>query len=285
MSLRDIFPLPLAQEDFNDPPAPWTSDALYGLLGVQQAGAAGATTITDAGAIASAVAFGAAQLNLRIFSGAISSLEACGTPTTRFAIAPAEITTAQAFGAASVGFSTTAASIGSAEAFGTPSVAFQLAPAAIASTEAWGSAQLNLRIFIGGIGTSETAGAPTVLQASPQTIEADAIAGAEAFGGASIGEPPRELFFPPPTQGLAKVRHPRTPRLIPATPRPRRLGAIGIPTAEAVGRPELAISRAPQVLEALAFSAVGRAGAPALTRKPSARQLADELEEIFDIAA
>jgi hypothetical protein len=239
--------------------------------------------IIDAGGISSSEIFGAAQLNFRIVASAITSLEAAGSPTTRFTVMPTGISSTQAFGTPGVRFTIAAASIASAGAFGSPAVAFQLAPSAIASLEAWGSARLNLRISIGGIGSSEIAGAPTVLQASPQTIGAVAIAGAETFGAAFIGDPPREQFFPPLAQGVLKVD--RMPRLIPATPRPRRLGAIGIPGAEVFGEPGFSISRAPQLLAAIALQPHARAGRPAFARAPSARQLRDEQEILFDLAA
>ncbi len=273
------------EQQFESPASPWTSaDWLVAGGMVQEEAGAAAQTIVSAGAIATAQAFGSAQINFRIFPGAIASLGAFGTATTKFNVVPGGITTAQAFGTASVGFRITTAAIGSVEAFGTPSVAFRLATSAIASLEAWGSAQLNLRVLASGIGAAESAGTAAVLQASPQTIAVDAIAGGESFGALFIGEPPQEqLFFPPPA-GRARPERPLPPRA-PAIARPRRLGAIGAPTAEAFGGPELSISRAPQALEALAFSASSRSGTPQLARKPSARQLADELEEIFDIAA
>lgn len=242
-----------------------------------------ASAVSQAGGIASVEAFGAAQLNFRVFPAAIASLESFGAASTRFAVTPASIASGEVFGAAAAGFTIRTASIGSVEAFGTASAAFRLAPSAIPSLEAWGGAQLNLRVFLAAAGSAETFGATTALQASPQTIAAATIASAEAFGSTFIGEPPREQYFPPPTQGVQKPE--RLPRVIPATPRPRRVGAIGMPTAEAFGEPSLSISRAPQVLAAIALQPNTRIGAPALERAPSARQLRDEQDLVFDLAA
>lgn len=145
-------------------------------------------SITAAGAVASAEAFGTAKVNQNIAgAGAIASVEAFGTAKVNLSVAPTGITSAEAFGAPTVLIPQTVSpsSIASAEAFGTSRVNLNIVSAgAIASTEAFGTARANLSIAPSAVASAEAFGTAQINQA----ITAAGIASAEAFGTAKINQ-------------------------------------------------------------------------------------------------
>lgn len=173
-----------------------------------------AQPITDAGAIATGEAFGAGQVNLRLFdAGAVASLEAFEAPSLRLTVSDSgaiasggafgaptvtvdrlvsdagAIASAEAFGSPTVtqGGISGAGDIASAEAFGTPVLHQRLSGAvAIASGEAFGPATLGLRLSgAGAIATAEGFGSPTVTVAQLLS-DAGAIPSSLAFGAATV---------------------------------------------------------------------------------------------------
>jgi hypothetical protein len=128
--------------------------------------AAGGQTISPSG-IASAEAFGAAQLNLAFTATGIASAEAFGSASVAALITGAGIASAEAFGSAQLNLAFTASGIASAEAFGAATVTLggatqSLTPNGIVSAEAFGSAQLNLAFTASGIVSLEAFGSATV---------------------------------------------------------------------------------------------------------------------------
>lgn len=77
-------------------------------------------------------------------------------------LSPSGIASAEAFGAAQLNLGFTASGIVSAEAFGSASVAALITGAGIASAEAFGAAQLNLAFTASGIASLEAFGSATI---------------------------------------------------------------------------------------------------------------------------
>ena len=79
-------------------------------------------TISGAGNIASAEAFGGDKLNMNINPGSIASLEGFGSPKLNLNIQPSGILTSEGFGMAKLNLNVKPGAIASAEIFGTPIV-------------------------------------------------------------------------------------------------------------------------------------------------------------------
>jgi len=168
-------------------------------------GAAAALTITDAGGIASAEAFGGSQVNLWTHPSGVASVEAFGnaittgpiittgissseafeSPKVNLKILASAIASLEAFGAAQLNYILSMTGIASLEAFGTPIVSGPIIAVGITSDEAFGTPQINLIVFPSGITSEEAVGA---LQVN-LNILAQAIASAEAFGAPIIAGP------------------------------------------------------------------------------------------------
>jgi hypothetical protein len=155
-------------------------------------------TVSNAGSIASAEAFGAPTLALGktiTSTGAIASAEAFGVPTLALGLtitSAGAIVSAEAFGTATVsggasGTISNAGGIASAEAFGVPTLAAGVAVSnvgAIASAEAFGTPALAFGATIsnaGAIASAEAFGVPSLIIGAT-IIGAGAIPSAEAFG-------------------------------------------------------------------------------------------------------
>lgn len=159
----------------------------------------GVVTVTPTG-IASAEAFGTAQINQTISgAGNIASAEAFGSSTVVpgvVAITGAgDIASAEAFGDAAVSaggsFITGAGDIASAEAFGSatvlPGAVTIIGAGGIVSAEAFGSAALGLYLLgAGGIVSAEAFGSAAVQLGTLTITGAGNIASGEAFGDALI---------------------------------------------------------------------------------------------------
>lgn len=113
----------------------------------------GAASITGAGQIAGAEAFGGAALAPAISAAGVASAEAFGQPAVSVAaaIVAAGVAGAEAFGAPVVAAGVAAAGIASAEASGQPAVAATVAAAGVASAEAFGAAVVAATIAAEGI--------------------------------------------------------------------------------------------------------------------------------------
>ncbi|MCI0430771.1 MAG: hypothetical protein L0210_09565 [Rhodospirillales bacterium] len=171
-----------------------------------------AQTISGAGGIATAEAFGSGKVNL--------------------SAAPSAIVSAEAFGAAKLNLAAAGAgNIASAEAFGSGKVNLAATPSAIASAEAFGTAKLNLALTgAGAIASAEALGTPIVsTPGGAQTLSgAGGIASAEAFGTAAISA----------AQAAAGAGPAIGPRIIfvsSRAPQAQALGPAGIGSAEAFG--------------------------------------------------
>jgi hypothetical protein len=155
-------------------------------------------TVSNAGGIASAEAFGTPTLALGrtiASAGAIASAEAFGVPTLALGLtitSAGAIASAEAFGTAIVsggasGTLSNAGAIASAEAFGVPTLAAGVTVnnvGAIASAEAFGAPALALGAAIsnaGAITSAEAFGVPSLIIGATIT-NAGAIPSAEAFG-------------------------------------------------------------------------------------------------------
>ena len=155
-------------------------------------------TISSAGAIASAEAFGSHQVNLHLALSAIVSTEAFGSHKINFKLEPSGIATAEVFGTAKFTLFILPSSIASVEAFGTAKLSSKLSPSAIASLEdfgtpvvagpiiaesiasleAFGTAQLNLTIYPSSIVSAETFGTAQL----NLKLSVTGIVSVEAFG-------------------------------------------------------------------------------------------------------
>lgn len=154
--------------------------------------AAAGIAVSGAGAIASAEAFGTAQLNFTLLASGIASAEAFGTLGASFQVPLTGIPSGEAFGTAKLNFTLAPSGIASGEAFGTPSVVKTIAASGIVTAEAFGAPTVlpTYTITAAGIASSEAFGAAAVVQPLlPQTLLPGGIASAEAFGAAVVIAP------------------------------------------------------------------------------------------------
>lgn len=113
-------------------------------------------------------------------AGGIASAEAFGTPTITVGISPSGITSGEAVGTQAVqAHLTNISGIASVEAVGTPTVGGSITPAGIASSEAFGTPTITVGIASGAIASAEAVGSPTIQAA---VAVAGGIASTEAFG-------------------------------------------------------------------------------------------------------
>lgn len=146
------------------PTSVWYNPAAAAVL----TGEAGPASITNAGAIAAAEAFGSASIQPRVDPAALASSEAIGAPVVSIAHAI-----------------TGAGAIASVEATGSPALTLTVEPAALASSEAIGAPSTRLTVAPGAIVSAEQVGVPS---AQPR-LAPGAIAGAEAFGSPTLSDP------------------------------------------------------------------------------------------------
>ena len=200
----------------------WTAARTISLYGTG-ATVAAPQTISSAGAIASAEAFGTHKVNFKLDPSGIATAEAFGTLKASFKLEPSAIASLEAFGTPSVGLRVLSpSSITSLETFGLSIVAGPIIATGIVSLEALGSPQLNLKITASAITSLEAFGTAKV----NFTLSPSSIASAEAFGTPQLnlkitvsGITSSEAF------GTAIVAGP--------------IIASGIASAEAFGTPQL----------------------------------------------
>lgn len=212
-------------------------------------------TITGAGNIASAEAFGAPSLAAVVSPASVASAEAIGAPIVVASVVPAGVPTAEAFGAPAIAAQIAPAGLSSAEAIGSAQLAAVVSTAGVATAEAFGAPVIGASIVAAGIASAEAIGQPA-LAANVQT---SGISSAEAFGqptvggaaaadifGASIAS--AEAFGSP---ALAAVVQPAGVATAEAIGQPTvgsaaaLVDVAGIPSAEAFGTPALAVVVAP----------------------------------------
>lgn len=148
---------------------------------------AGPQTISDAGAIGSAEAFGSHtvinMLQLITSAGAVNSAESFGTLKLTLYLLTQAIMSSENFGLQKILLYLIPSGISSAEAFGTPTVSTSaqfIEPSSIASAEIFGLSKINLRVTGQGIDSAESFGVLLVygeLILSPSSILPE-----EAFG-------------------------------------------------------------------------------------------------------
>lgn len=117
-------------------------------------------------------------------AGAIASAEAFGSPALDLTINPAGITSAEAFGAPAIDLTISPASIPTSETFGTPAIVLTLNPGAIASGEVFGVASLALTLNVESIDSAEAFGLPLIQLAGPpqEITDVGGIPSAAEFG-------------------------------------------------------------------------------------------------------
>lgn len=172
------------------PPAPAAPQTLdpSAIASAEAFGTAQVNQTLSPTAIPSSEAFGTAQLNLQIAPTAIASAEAFGTAVLELFLLPTAIASAETFGTPQLNFALAPTAISSAEVFGAATVVpgpITTSPTAIGSAEAFGTAQVNLTIAPPAIPTDEAFGSATVVPGGI-TTSPTAIASAEAFGTAQI---------------------------------------------------------------------------------------------------
>jgi hypothetical protein len=240
---------------------------------VGTASAGGAASISGAGQIASAEAFGTSVLLLQvsvaglatgegigsvaisgaIAAGGVTSLEAMGSPAFATAIIAAGIANAEAFGQPNVGIAAQeiagAGNVGSAEALGQPALTVSIEAAGTDSAEAIGRASLLVAIAAASISTTEAIGQPDVGGDPAQEITSAGIADAVALGQPSAGAAVQASGIPS-AQALGQ------PNVGAAA---AEIAAIGITSAETLGSPAAAAS-----INAAAMASAEAAGSPAI---------------------
>ncbi len=198
--------------------------AAYGMVAVE-VWEAPAQSISGAGNIATAGAFGTAKLNQNVSAaGAIASSSAFGTARTATNVTAAgAIATAAAFGTATVGTS-----------------AQQVTGAgAIATAFAAGVLALGLRVTgAGAIGSAYASGAPTVLRGAVTLSGAGAIATAAAPGTPTVS--PGAVTVSP--SGAASSSATGSPTVAPGSV---QVSPAGVASAGAVGAPRLGANVTP----------------------------------------
>lgn len=192
--------------------------------------ATGAQTISGVGGIATAEAFGTAQLNFALSLTGIATAEAFGSSTIVLYVAGAgAIATAEAFGSPSLHFTLGLTGITSAEAFGSPTMTIYVnAAGGIATSEAFGTPDVapTTSVVLTGIASSEAFGSPSL----HFTIVLTGIASAEAFGVSTL------TLYLGLVGGIASAEAFGTPALN------FTLGLTGIASAEAFGSPALGMT-------------------------------------------
>jgi hypothetical protein len=165
--------------------ATWTSNVFARVIMLEIPGSGRVKSITGAGAIATAEAFGTGQLDHKLSgAGAIATAEAVSTgDKVNHGLTPTGIASAEAFGVAKVNHGlSSAGGIATAAAFGTPTVQLKLVPVGIASGEVFGTAKLNHILTAVGIASGEALGTPAV----QLILQAVGIASVEAFGTPAV---------------------------------------------------------------------------------------------------
>lgn len=194
--------------------------------------ATGALTISGAGGIATAEAFGSPQLNFALTLTGIATAEAFGSPTMVLYVAGAgAIATAEAFGSPALHFTIGLTGITSAEAFGSPTMTIYVDGAGgIATAEAFGTPDVapTTSVALTGIATAEAFGSPSL----HFTLGLAGIASAEAFGV------PVLTLYVASVGGIATSEAFGVPDVAPTT----SVALAGIATAEAFGSPSLAFT-------------------------------------------
>jgi len=168
-----------------------------------QEGGAETQTISSAGNIASAEAFGTLQVNLKAEPSGIESGEALGSPQANLRAEPSGIASAEALGSPQANLNLSVVAIASGEAFGTTALKIYLLPSAIESGEAFGTAKIGDVLGPTGIESGEAFGDVDIdfelLMTGIESAEAfgtsalkiyiisAGIASGEAFGTALLG--------------------------------------------------------------------------------------------------
>lgn len=143
-------------------------------------------SVASAGA-ASSETFGSPDIAASITAAGIASSEQAGAPDVQAAVEAAGVESAEAFGLPQLRtFTIVAAGIPSAEAFGQVDVNAVLQAAGVASAEAWGMPSVRAAVAPAGVGSAEAFGSAELLA----RIVAAGVAGAEAFGEPQIGDAP-----------------------------------------------------------------------------------------------
>lgn len=214
--------------------------AVGAIASAEAFGTANLRRILAAVAISSAEAFGTAKLQGYARVTGVASAEAHGSQTARRVLAPVGIASAEAVGTPR--FTRISVSgIASAEAFGTTAVRRSLATVGIATAEAHGTQTVRRSLAAAGISTAEAFGTTTVLR----LLAALGISTAEAFGAtaqrrilatASIGSAEAfgtaRVVVAISVTGVGQIA---SAEAFGATSLRRRLASVGIASAEAFG--------------------------------------------------
>jgi len=229
----------------------------YSILAVEVKGTAGggSASITGAGAIASAQAFGGATLSPSVLPTGVTSAQAFGSATLSPSVLPTGVASAQAFGSPSLGWNALLMGVGgisSTEAIGAPSLLVAVAPSGVTSAQAFGGAGVSLSVAATGVGTGEAFGQPNLTWGvlAQNLVDVGGISSAQAFGQptltwgvlaqnlvgvggisstGAVGSPSLPVAIAP--SGVASAQAQGLPVLSAA------IVATGVATGEAVGVP------------------------------------------------
>lgn len=142
----------------------------------------GAQTISNAGAIPSAEAFGTSKLNLKLAPTGIATGEAFGNPQLNLKVFPTGVATQEAFGTAKLVLALLPTGIPTLEAFGAPQLNFKVFPTGVVSEEVFGNPKIIIFVNPSGLASAEAFGIPTISSGVQFISNAGAIASLEAFG-------------------------------------------------------------------------------------------------------
>ena len=221
----------------------------------------GAASITGAGNIASATAFGSGVVSVEISSAGIASGEAIGQPTVSTTVAAQNIVDAggiasgAAVGAATLSAGVLAAGIASSESVGASVVSVAISSTGIASAGAIGSASVSAGVVATGIASGEAEGQPSVsvgitatgissLESLGQPALSVAIVSAEISSAEALGQPTITAVSGATIYavGIDSAETLGHPAITAVTPHQNIVDAGGITNQEGFGNPALSLT-------------------------------------------